>query len=79
MVLKLVYFNKRMDVIAMLQAGFTAVAKVFGFTQHRSELNNAPEVRASKEGQQQEKQVEQNVKVIEKQDVDATRDRIGGL
>lgn len=66
-----------MDVVGFLKALFSAVAGVFGHTRHRSELNNADDVRRAETGRADEKLQDKAAKAIRRKDVSEMRELLG--
>ncbi len=61
------------DFVGAFKSGCEAVAKVFGFAQHRSELNNAADVKKAALAAQEQKQHDAANKAIAKGDDDEIR------
>lgn len=57
----------------MIKSGFDMVTSIFKHQTHRSELNNAPDVRGRKVAQGEEKAQAETVNAVEKRDLDELR------
>lgn len=62
-----------MNILATLKEAFSAFASYFGWARQRSEVNNAPDVKAAAIAKQEQKQVDNANEAVAKQDVKETR------
>ena len=62
-----------MDIIGMIKSGFDLVASIFKHQTHRSELNNAPDVRRRTVAQKEEAAQAETVQAVEQRKLDDLR------
>lgn len=62
-----------MNIFATLTAWAQAIAAAFGYSKHRSELRNAPDIKAAAIAKQEQQQVDKTNKAVANQDIDQIR------
>lgn len=62
--------------IEVISKAFDVVAQFFGYTKHRSELNNTPEMKKRAEAQAENKQDDKDANAIKNRDEKAAQDAL---
>ena len=65
------------SIIDTIKNGFLMIANYFGWAKQRSEVNNAPDVKEAKKGQDEVKEEDAIKKEVANNDLDAIRKRLG--